>query len=375
LSERAADVLVVGGGLIGCALAAEVRARGRSVMLLERAEPGAEASSAAAGMISPQVEAREPGPFFDLLLESRSLYPRWVEELVGETGIDVGYRRTGRLQCDLEGETADRVLNPYAWQSAAGLEVRLAPREELPVELGSRLAPGIRQGVFFPDEAVVEPRALVRAAEKLAERRGVRILRGTPARRFLLERGRCVGVESPSGRMPAGTVVDAAGAWAAFDPALTMPLPVKPVRGQIVALRLSGTPLPAIVSSHEAYIVPRPDGTVLVGSTMEDAGYRKEVTAQALARLIGGASRIVPTLETGEFVTAWSGLRPATPDGLPVLGGSPVPGLVFATGHFRNGILLAPVTARILADLLTGEATRDLSSFSVERFAGSLHPA
>jgi glycine oxidase len=374
LSDRSADVLVVGGGLIGCGIAAEVAARGHSVLLLERGAPGAEASAAAAGMIAHQAEAREPGPFFDLLCESRALYPGWVGQLVAETGIDVGYRETGRLVCDPEGQSAD-MLDPYEWQRAAGREVRTLPREEFPAELDARLAPEIRRAVFFPEEAVLEPRSLARAVEKLAERRGVRILRGTPARRFLIERGRCVGVEGSSGRISAEAVVDAAGAWAAFDAGLAIPLPVRPIRGQIVAWRLSGSPLPTVVSSHHAYLVPRPDGMVLLGSTMEDVGFRKAVTAAAVARLVAAAARIVPSLESAEFVTAWSGLRPAMPDGLPVLGESPLPGLFFATGHFRSGILLAPVTAKILADRLTGLASRDLSSFSVGRFAGTAPPA
>jgi glycine oxidase len=130
-----------------------------------------------------------------------------------------------------------------------------------------------------------------------------------------------------------------------------------------------------VLSSHHVYAVPRPNGVVLLGSTMEDVGFRKAVTAEALARLVTAAARVVPSLESAEFVSAWSGLRPATPDGLPVLGESPLPGLFFATGHFRSGILLAPVTAKILADRLTGRAGRDLSSFSVDRFASSARPA
>jgi glycine oxidase len=375
LSDRPADVLVVGGGLIGCGIAAELAARGRSVLLLERGEPGTEASAAAAGMVSHQVEAREPGPFFDLVCESRALYPDWVAQIVAETGIDVGYRETGRLVCDPEGDAAEDPLGPYQWQRAAGRRVDRLAREDLPAELEARLAPSIRSALFFPDEAVVEPRPLVRAVERLAERRGARILRGTPVRRFLVVGGRCAGVETSGGRIAAGAVVDAAGAWAAFDAGLSIPLPVRPIRGQILALRLPGEPLPTVLSSHHVYAVPRPNGVVLLGSTMEDVGFRKAVTAEALARLVTAAARVVPSLESAEFVSAWSGLRPATPDGLPVLGESPLPGLFFATGHFRSGILLAPATAKILADRLTGRAGRDLSSFSVDRFASSARPA
>ena len=141
------------------------------------------------------------------------------------------------------------------------------------------------------------------------------------------------------------------------------------MRGQIVALRLPAPAFEALVSSSDVYLVPRPEGTVLLGATVERVGFQKEVTAEGVARLIGAAARLMPFLRDAEFVTAWAGLRPASPDGWPVLGGSPVPGLYFAAGHHRNGILLAPVTARLLADLLTGGPARDLSAFSVERFA------
>jgi glycine oxidase len=150
---------------------------------------------------------------------------------------------------------------------------------------------------------------------------------------------------------------------------------VFPVRGQIVQLRVEDEPLQTQVCSDEVYLVPRPDGEVLVGSTVELVGFRKAVTAEAVERLVAAAIRLVPTLKSARFASAWSGLRPGTPDGLPMLGVSPLPGLFFATGHFRNGILLAPVTARVVADVLTGRAERDLSAFSVSRFAGSACPA
>ncbi|HWZ85301.1 MAG TPA: glycine oxidase ThiO [Thermoanaerobaculia bacterium] len=368
------DVIIVGGGLIGCALAAELAARGRAVTVIERAEPGAEASGAAAGMLAPQSEARTRDAFFDLTIESRDLYPAWVRGLVEETGVDVGYRKTGLLHCRLEGEAAVARAEPFAWQRAAGLSVIERQREDLAAQAGGRLSPRIRDAVFFPDEAVVDPRRLTRAAWLAAVRRGAIVQTGTSVLGFRIEDGVCRGVETEAGPIDAATTVDAAGAWAAFGGRLPVPLPVEPVRGQIVALCLS-EPLETIVASDEVYLVPRPDGTVLLGSTAERVGFRKAVTAEAVAHLIGAAARLVPGLGSARFVSAWSGLRPGTPDGLPVLGASPVRGLFFAAGHFRNGILLAPVTARLLADLLTSGPSRDLSPFSIERFAPALQTA
>ncbi len=369
-------MLIVGGGAIGCAIAAELAARGRSVTVIERAAPGAEASGAAAGMLAPQAEAHGPGPFFDFALESRDLYPAWAGALADETGIDVGYRRTGLLRCAFETGSAQQWLSgEYAWQRAAGLPLTDLRLPELEGEVDGRLSGLVCEAILFPEEAVVDPRLLSRALWLLAERRGARVRTGVSVLRFWIDGGACRGVETDEGRIGAGAVVDAAGAWAALDPALPLCVPVEPVRGQIVQLCVPRQPLSRIVCSEDVYVVPRPDGTLLLGSTVEFVGFRKEVTADAVERLIAAAVRLLPAIAAARFVTAWSGLRPGTPDGLPVLGESPIPGLFFATGHFRNGILLAPVTAVAMADRLTDGPPRDLSAFSIERFAGALRPA
>jgi glycine oxidase len=365
VSERAPDVVVVGGGLIGCALAAELAGRGVGVVVLERDEPGSEASGAAAGMLTPQSEAHVRDAFFDLAVESRSMYSEWVARLTEETGLDVGYRRCGFLRCRFsEEEDAD-----FDWQRALGLSVVAESGEGASARAGGRLSPEVKGAFYFPDDAVVDPRLLTRAAWLSALRRGARVRTAVTVLGFVVEKGVCRGVETSEGRVEAGAVVDAAGAWAAFGGALPVRLPIEPVRGQIVALRLPEPAFEPLVSSSDVYLVPRPDGTVLLGATVERVGFHKAVTAEAVARLIDAALRLMPSLGDAAFATAWSGLRPATPDALPVLGASPLPGLFFAAGHHRNGILLAPVTATIVADLLTGGPRRDLAAFSVERFA------
>jgi glycine oxidase len=365
VSERAPDVLVVGGGLIGCALAAELAGRGADVAVLDREEPGAEASGAAAGMLTPQSEAHARDALFDLGIESRAMYSAWVARLTGETGMDVGYRRCGFLHCRFAGEDAADL----EWQRALGLSVVAESGEDAAALARGRLSPEVNGAFYFPDDAVVDPRLLTRAAWLAAVRRGARVRTHVAVLGFVIEKGVCRGVETSEGRVEAGAVVDAAGAWAAFGGALPVRLPIEPVRGQIVALRLPEPPFEPLVSSSDVYLVPRPDGTVLLGATVERVGFHKAVTAEAVARLIGAAVRLAPSLGDAAFATAWSGLRPATPDALPVLGASPLPGLFFAAGHHRNGILLAPVTATIVADLLTGGPPRDLSAFSVDRFA------
>jgi len=370
MTAPAADVLIVGGGVIGCALAAELEVRGHRVVVVERGEPGAEASSAAAGMLSPQSDAVEPSPFFELAMESHHLHPEWASSLLEETGIDVGYRKTGSYRCRFGDSQSGSAA--FDWQRERGLRVEARDARDLERELDGRLSAEVTSALYFPDEAVVNPRLLARAAWVCAERRGVRILSDTTVRTLLIEEGVCRGILTDGGPIRAGAVVNAAGAWAASFGAGGAAVPVFPVRGQIVEVRLEGKPLTAIVSSDEAYVVPRADGTALLGSTAEHVGFRKGVTAGAVRALVTAGTRLLPSLSSARFESAWSGLRPGTPDGLPILGAASVRGLFYAAGHFRNGILLAPATARRMADLIVdGRGADALTPFSADRFSAT----
>ncbi len=365
------SVLIVGGGVIGCSLGRELARRGASVTVLERAAPGAEASGAAAGLIAPQAEGVPPGPFFDLAAESRGLYPEWCAELERETGLSVEWRDRGVLRCDLDGR-AD--FASFLFQRELGFPVEEVDGRRIRQITGGLASARAERGVFFPRDGSVDPRRLTRALWISAERRGVRFVLGATASRFLIRRGRCSGVETDQGSFEADAVVDAAGAWAAFDPERA-PVPVRPLRGQIVRLAARPPSLPCVVQSADVYIVPRADGSLLLGSTEEDVGFHKQVTAEAVAALCEAAFRLVPSLRQAEFVDAWSGLRPASQDAQPILGASGRPGLFFATGHFRNGILLAPVTARRVAEAILGVSPRELVPFSPERFEGASNMA
>ena len=361
-------VVIVGGGAIGCSIARELAGRGVSVTVIERAEPGAEASGAAAGLIAPQAEGLPPGPLFDLAVASRALYPELAAELARETEIDVAWRRQGVLRCAMSASAGNDDLR-FGWQRQAGLAVEPAGPARIAEISGGMVSPEAVSGLFFPDDGTVDPRRLTRALWTSAERRGVRFLLGTPARRIRVVSGRCCGVETDRGALEAGAVVDATGAWSAFDPEAP-PVPVEPVRGQIVELRPAAAP-PCVVESEEVYLLPREDGSVLVGSTEERVGFLKEITAAALRDLVAAACRLVPSLETARFAGAWAGLRPGSSDGLPILGESSVSGLFFATGHFRNGILLAPVTGRLVAAAVLGDPPPALDAFSPNRFSGA----
>ncbi|MCS6816122.1 MAG: glycine oxidase ThiO [Blastocatellia bacterium] len=367
---KASDVIVVGGGIIGCAIAYTLAKEGLSVRLLEREEPGREASYAAAGMLAPQSEVmHEPsGPFFELCRASLQLYPDFVAEIEEVTGLPIEYRREGALFLAFDFAEGEVLAAAYERQKAIGLAVEDLTAQEVH-EREPALSDAVQMALFLPDDHQVDNQQLMKALILAAQRRGVEILTGQLALGLMREGDRVVGVRTNHGAYTATWVINCAGAWAAtVDPQRHPPLPVKPIRGQIVVLHARTPLLEHVVHSAHCYIVPRRDGRLFIGSTMEDVGYEKRVTADALLRLLAAARQILPAIERCTFVEAWAGFRPDTPDHLPILGEAE-PGLLIATGHFRNGILLAPITARLIAELITsGQASRDLTPFHPHRF-------
>jgi len=371
MSSRA-DVVIVGGGVMGCAVALRLAQRGTAVVVIERGVPGAEASSAAAGILGPQLEAERDGPFLDLGLRSRALYPALAAELRERAGIDIGYVESGVLLAALTDDEGRALADRGAWQIARGLRV-----EHLGPDALRRLEPAICPSAVgalrFPDDAQVNPRELARALSQAAAVAGARFVQGRYVRRVATAAGAVTGVELDGETMPAGAVVVAAGSWSALvEGAGVPPVAVRPARGQMVQMETRPPLFRSVISSLNAgYVVPRPDGTVLAGSTLEMVGFRKEVTVAGLAGILACAQTLVPALAGASVTGMWSNFRPYTEDHLPVLGPTPVRGLHLATGHFRNGILLAPITAQIIAELLTeGRCSLDIASYSVARFRG-----
>ncbi len=362
-----ADVVVIGAGVQGCAVALRLAQAGRSVVLLERSIPGAEASSAAGGILSPGVEALEPGPFYDLCAASLARYRAFAEELERLSGLWVGYRQLGTLEVALDDDFAQVLAG-----RAAKLQKSGVPVEVLDAEQARRLEPGLspetRGALFFPTEASIDPRLLARAIYISASRAGARFLTGS-VRRIAIEAGRAVGVDHDSGRISAGAVVLAAGAWSLHVEGHGLPAgAVRPVRGQMAVLDTQPPLLSRVVFSHKGYVVPRPDGRVLCGSTMEEVGFERAVTAGGLLHVLELACEIAPALEKAPFTECWSNFRPGSPDGEPILGAGSVPGLFYATGHYRNGILLTPISGdAVSAAVLGAKPPVDLAPFSPSR--------
>ena len=385
-SNLRTDVVVAGGGVIGLSVARELARSGLKATIVERGRVGREASHAAGGMLAPQSEADGEDAFFRLQCASRDLYPSFAEELFEETGLSIELDRTGTLYLGFNEEDAAELERRYRWQSRAKLTIeRLTSGEVRALE--PRVSPHVLLGLRFARDWQVENRRLVAALAASVEKQNVRILTGTEATGVRLEGDRVRGLETSRGLVEADAVVLAAGAWTSLLPCTTRPHgapsalplralpghpPIEPVRGQMLCLEAHPPLCAHVIYSPRGYLVPRRDGRLLAGSTTERAGFEKLLTLEGVRAMAQHALEIAPAIAQLPIVDAWAGLRPCADDEWPVLGASTeARGLFYATGHYRNGILLAPLTARLIADLVTGRDARPseaLAPFSPARF-------
>lgn len=368
------DVLVVGGGAVGLAsalaIARESRRRGGGrVTLLERASPGAGASSTAAGVLSVQAEVHEDNALGRLCAESLRRWPSWVSQLAADSGIDVGYRACKGIAVAYEAESVQSIADGAAWSSPYGFGVKTLSAEQA-FALEPQLSPEIAGAALYEADARIDPPLLVRALSISAQRAGVLIRTGAYVKRVLVRDGRASSVMLEDGQIiGANSVVIAAGSWSTLIEGAPLPdTLIKPARGQIVELYCEEPLFQSIIFAPGCYMSPRDDGRVLVGSTMEFVGFRPGVTAGAIQSLLASAIRVVPALANADIRRTSSCYRPCTPDELPVLGQTSIPGLFIASGHFRNGIVLTPLSAEIVASLVCGEPPPvDLSPFAPGR--------
>lgn len=367
---QTADVVVVGGGVVGCGVAWALARESLAVALLERDAIGAHASGVAAGMLAPLAEAHGDAPTLPLGLESLALYPDLVAELRERSGIDPQWVRSGVLRVATTEAETTRLAVRAAQLAAHGVEWwdAAAVRAAEP-----QLAAEVSGALWSPLEGHVESALLTAAQARAAQALGARVACGTPVLALRREGSRVVGVRTAAGDWSAPWVVLATGPWAGVGAGalgLVPALPVAPLRGQIVALRPPAGGLGAMVRGERAYLVPRRDGRVLVGATEERVGFDRRVTAEGVRGLLAAARELVPALGDADFSGAAAGLRPATPDGLPLVGAAPgLEGLLLAVGHARNGVLLSPITGRLVADQVAGKRLPDAAqAFRPERF-------
>ena len=375
MSELAntADVVVVGGGVIGLAIARALRLRGlRDVLLIERNSLGAEASFAAAGMLAPQAEADCADEFFYLACESRDMYPAFAAALREESGIDVELETTGTLYLAFTEHDVNEVEKRYQWQREAGLAI-----ERLNADAARSLEPAIsekiREALKFPQDMQVENRRLIKALAVSNERSDVRLVTDTTVESLRIDRSRVTGVETSRGSVATEKVVIASGAWASMVKAADKALPdlrIEPVRGQMLSFAAKPQITRHVVYSPRGYIVPRTDGRLLAGSTTEKVGFDKRVTDEGMDSIMTAAVEISPQVMSLPLSASWAGLRPRAADDLPVLGPcAEIEGVWYATGHYRNGILLAPITGELIAGAIVDKVVSPtLSTFSPDRF-------
>jgi glycine oxidase len=352
---RSSDVIIIGAGIIGLSLAIELRKKGLRVLIVERGEPGREASYAAAGMLAAS-GGEIPAALKPLAEESARMYPEFVHELEDESGLKVDLREQGTIVISCDGHLPGGA-ELLSSQRLKSLEPAIGSAQ---FQNQSRIC-----AAYLPERSV-DPRALVAAAIKAARHREVDISSGTEVKSLLMEGGRTTGVTTDKTTYFAEKVVNCAGAWAGSI--APYEFHVKPVKGQMLAV-VEAPPLKHVVRSKQVYLVPRSDGRLVIGSTLEDVGFEKKTDADTMQRLFASAVELVSGIAKSRRNEAWAGLRPGTPDDLPILGETSISGFFAATGHYRDGILLAPVTAQVMADLLVeGSCRHDLSAFSASRF-------
>jgi glycine oxidase len=369
---RPSDIIVVGAGVVGCAVAHELARRGASVEIVDERPVGMGATQASAGVLAPYIEAREGSPLLDLTVRSLDLFDDFIARVSSDSGATIPYRRTGTLDVATDESELDALRTTADVLTRRGVPALLldtaAVRAEEP-----HLGDAAIGGLLIEVHGFVAASDLTRALVAGARRHGAQLIEQSRVRRIMRRDGEVV-VETDRGSLTGNAVVLAAGSWSG-DVAvegITTPVPVRPVRGQLLSLAWTGTPLRRVTWSRRCYLVPWDDGTLLVGATVEEAGFDERATVAGVRDLLDAACALVPHAWAAGFRGARVGLRPATSDDLPVIGPSHAfPNLMYATGHYRNGVLLAPLTAKVVADaMLENVIDPTLDVVSPGRFGG-----
>ena len=353
--DSGSEVLIIGGGVIGLSIARELHKRGvRDIAIIERGEVGHEASWAAAGMLSPNVETEIGAPFHNLCRRSLDMYPQFAAGLFEFTGIDIELDQSGTLFVSMDDESGSDLMSEYRKLRDGGVEVDSLSKEEI-LRAEPLLSSLVQIGISFPDDCQVENRKLIAALRKFARDNAIQTFEQTEVSELIVVNGSVRGARTNGGEFHAERTILAAGAWTSlieFGSEIA-PFRIKPIRGQMISFDCGDRLLEKVVYGPGCYLVPRKDGRILVGSTTEDVGFENSVSFDAVGRLKSAAFKLLPKLRTSKFGGAWAGLRPRSDDELPVIGEvDSLSDLTIATGHYRNGILLAPITAKIVADNL-----------------------
>ena len=365
------DVAVAGGGLIGGSIALELARTGLRVGLFDRREPGQEASWAGAGILSPAPESSAMIPLVPLGKASLASYPEFVGMVEEISGQNTGYRAKGTLQALFTGDAREELSTVIALHHGLGLKAEPISAADARA-LEPSLSEDLEAAVLRPEEASVDNRAMTRAVLEAARRSGVQFFPGNGAEAIWREGGQCVGLNLKNEKIEANWTVIAAGCFSASIDGVARYAPVRPAKGQMVALRADDLKIERVLWSEKIYLVPRNDGRILAGATVEYTGFNKALTAGGMEKILSAAIELSPGLAAARIEEIWAGLRPDSPDHLPILGPTDIEGLLIATGHFRSGILLTPITARLVHEWVTQKRVSvDWDRFSPRRFQPS----
>jgi glycine oxidase len=348
------DAVIAGGGLIGASIALELAEAGMKVGLYDAREPGREASWASGGMISPAPENPGMIPFMPMSLASVALYPEFIKKVEGLAGVNVGYRQDGALDVLLGGDVQEEVSTVIALQHGVGLRAEALSGERAR-EIEPSLTDEVAAAIFRPDEASLDTRIFTDAVLKAAQRNGVQVFAENGAKAVWKEGAKCKGLILEKGQAAAKWTIIAAGCFSARIEGVAAYAPVFPAKGQMIALRCESVEIKRILWLEHKYLVPKSNGRIIAGSTIERTGFDHDVTAGGIELILREVMKMVPGLTQARIEETWAGLRPDSPDHLPIIGPTDIDGLMIATGHFRSGVLLAPVTARLIREWVTTE--------------------
>src|ERR1700730_15190984 len=362
------DVAIAGGGLIGATIAFELARAGLQVALFDRHEPGEGSSWAAAGILSPAPENAGMISIVPLGRASLQLYPEFVATVEEISGQCADYRARGTLEALFSTDAQEKLSTIIALHHGLGLRAEPVRAEDAR-EMEPALSPELEAAVFRPDEACVDNRALTKAVLTAAERSGVKLFVGSNVQSIAKDGGSCAGLLVDGEKVEARWTVIAAGCCSAEIEGAADYAPIRPAKGQMIALRATDLSIERVLWSDHVYLVPRNDGRIIAGATVEYVGFEKNVTVGGLQKIITAALQLAPALADAQLEETWAGLRPDAPDHLPIIGPTDLDGILIATGHFRSGILLAPITAQLIREWITKQTvTMDWARFSPTRF-------
>jgi glycine oxidase len=362
------DVAIAGGGVIGGAIALELARAGLRIAVFDRQKPGQEASWASAGIISPAPENPGMIAMVELAKRSAALYPEFVAQVEELSGQSTGYRRKGTLEAIFSHDAKEELSTIIALHHGLGLKAEPLRAEDAR-ELEPALSDELEAAVLRPDEASIDNRLLTAAVFEAAQRSGAEIFPASRVKGIWRDGARCRGLLLENEKVEAQWTVIAAGCFSGTIERVSVYAPVKPAKGQMISLRANDLPMERVLWSKKVYLVPRNDGRILAGATVEYVGFDKRVTAGGIEKVLAAAIELAPGLKDARIEETWAGLRPDSADHLPILGPTDLEGLVMATGHFRSGILLTPVTARLIREWITEQkVSTDWDRFSPLRF-------